>query len=118
MRREFRPNRPVHAQAGMAGPERAKLVADAIAKANLLLHQRMAERLLAAHPGDAEDLLDQVRGELSRMQRLGTYPRFELECWQEILDRPVAEIAAVMVSESGASGTDLRTYSPWKRAVS
>lgn len=115
MRREFRPTRPTHAQAGMAGPERSKLVAEAIAKANLIMHQRIAQRLLAATPETARSLLERAQREVEKMSADGSIDLEGARYWTELLSRPAAEIASEITAESGEVGDGLRAQSPFRR---
>jgi len=115
MRKEFH---PTHAQAGMAGRDRSRLVAEARAKASLIVHQRIAERLLSASNDEAQAMCERARAELERRRLEVSCPVENINFWVEILNLPIAEIAKAIVSDMDGRGTAMRENSPWKRSIS
>ena len=114
MRKEFH---PTHAQAGMAGRDRSRLVAEARAKASLIVHQRIAERLLSVSDAQAQEMCERARAEVARWQPGAGLPAEDIHSWIEILNLPVADIAKAIVSDMNGRGAALRENSPWKRST-
>ncbi len=105
--------------AGLRVATRWRPVTSATLSPGLLKHRVIEARSLAMHClaaqkiSDDPRLLDAVRGTLAgwRSRYGGSVPR-ALDEWQDILDRPWPEIAA-LITDPGESATRMRQSSPF-----
>ncbi|MGA2551673.1 MAG: hypothetical protein ABSF50_16110 [Burkholderiaceae bacterium] len=116
MRKDSHPIRSPHWQRGMAGPDRDRLVAEAIAKAGMIEHERIARRLRRASPEDAVVLIEAAKRELAQMRLAGLAPREDLDWWDATLEQSIEDIAQSITSDLGSRGGPLRLASPLRRS--
>ncbi len=84
-----------------------------VEKDRLIRHQKLAIDLLVM-PGDQRDaLIERARGEVARWRRERLCSADYADRWDDLLHRPVKELAQAMASESLDWGTALRQNSPW-----
>lgn len=88
----------------------AQLLVD---KERLIKHQRVAIELLLMPEAKQRALIEQARAEVARWRRERLCSPDYADRWDELLARPVADLARAMASESLEWGVALRQNSPW-----
>jgi hypothetical protein len=98
---------------GKASRRRARLHQAAVERERLARHKRIAAALLAASIEERKGLIEGARQVVQRWRLECLCSADYIDRWSEILDMPVPEMAASMVSDFDGWGTALRQNSPW-----
>lgn len=88
-----------------------------VEKDRLIRHQQLAIDLLLMPPQQRDALIQRARGEVARWRRDRLCSPDYADRWDDLLGRPVGELARAMGSESLDWGTALRQNSPWTALV-
>ena len=101
-------------QATLRAERRAARAAQRLVeKERFIRHQKVAIDLLLMPPGQREALIERARAEVARWRRERLCSPDYANRWDELLHRPVEELARAMASESLDWGGALRQNSPW-----
>lgn len=85
----------------------------AVERERLVRHQRIAAILLAASFEERKGMIDGARQVVQRWRLEHLCSADYIDRWSEILDMPLQEMAASMVSDLDGWGVALRQNSPW-----
>jgi len=91
----------------------ARAAQSLVEKDRLIKHQRLAIELLLMPAAQSGALIAQARREVDRWRRERLCSEDYVVRWEQLLDRPVDELARAMASDSLEWGTALRQNSPW-----
>lgn len=84
-----------------------------VEKDRLIRHQKLAIDLLVMPKDRREVLIQGALAEVARWRRERLCSADYADRWDDLLQRPVKELAQAMASESWDWGTALRQNSPW-----
>jgi hypothetical protein len=98
---------------GEAGHRQARRLQAGVERERLMRHQRIASILLAMSLKDHARAIDSARQVVQRWRDERLCSADYIDRWSEILEMPIPEMAAVMVSDPDGWGTALRQNSPW-----
>ena len=88
-----------------------------IEKDRLIKHQKLAIDLLLMSKAKRAELIRRARAEIARWRRDRLCSPDYADRWDDLLDRPVEELARAMGSDSLEWGPALRQNSPWHVVV-
>lgn len=98
---------------GLAERRAARTAQLLVEQGRLIKHQKLAIDLLTMPAAQRESLLKRAQSEVARWRRDGLCSADYADRWDELLKRPVQELAQGMCDESPGWGRALRQNSPW-----
>lgn len=81
------------------------------------MHQKIAIRLLTLPAQQQCTLIRQARAVVERWRAENLCSKDRIDRWQSLLELPVDELAAAMMSDAEGWGNALRQNSPWAEVI-
>lgn len=94
----------------------ARLKQAGIENQRLIKHLRIATRLLAATPQDAQAMVNQATARVAQWEHEGLCSRDYIDRWRAMLAQPRTQLVEAMCGEADGWGPALRQNSPWLTA--